>query len=60
MRQALNQLGEAAPSRVQQHVPLEWYARNGQRAEQTRLPKDASNREALARQIGADGYQLLD
>ncbi len=30
------------------------------RAAQTRLPKDASTREALARQIGAGGYQLLD
>jgi transposase len=60
MRQALNQLGETAPTWVQQHVPLEWYARCDLRAEQTRLPKDASKREALARQIGADGYQLLD
>jgi transposase len=32
----------------------------GLRAEQARLPKDASKREALARQIGVDGYQLLD
>jgi transposase len=60
MRQALNQLSETAPTWVQQHVPLEWYARYGLRAEQTRLPKEASKREALARQIGADGYQLLD
>ena len=60
MRQALNQLSETAPTWVQQHVPLEWYARYGLRAEQTRLPKDASTREALARPIGADGDQLLD
>jgi transposase len=60
MRYALNQLSETAPTWVQQHVPLDWYARYGLRAEQTRLPKDASKREALARQIGADGYQLLD
>jgi transposase len=60
VRHALNQLSETAPTWVQQHVPLEWYARYGLRAEQTRLPKDASKREALARQIGADGYQLLD
>lgn len=60
MRRALNQLSETAPTWVQQHVPLEWYARYGLRAEQTRLPKDASRREALARPIGADGYQLLD
>jgi hypothetical protein len=34
--------------------------RYGLRSDQARLPKDASKREALARQIGADGYQLLD
>jgi transposase len=60
MCHALNQLSETAPTWVQQQVPLEWYARYGLRAEQTRLPKAASTREALARQIGADGYQLLD
>jgi hypothetical protein len=49
MRLAPNQLGEAAPSSVQQHVPLEWYARYGQRAEQACLPKDAGKREVLAR-----------
>ena len=48
------------PAWVQQHVPLDWYTRYGLRSDQTRLPKDASKREALARQIGADGYQLLD
>ena len=57
---ALNQLSAADPTWVQQHVPLDWYTRYGLRADQTRLPKDASKREALARQIGADGYQLLD
>jgi len=60
MRHALHQLGETAPTWVQPHAPQAWYARYGLRAEQTRLPKDASTREALAWQIGADGYQLLD
>src|SRR5919108_3696699 len=60
MHYALNQLSEANPTWVQQHVPLEWYARYGLRSDQTRLPKDTSKREALARQIGGDGYQLLD
>jgi len=60
MHYALNQLSAADPTWVQQHVPLDWYPRYGLRADQTRLPKDASKREALARQIGADGYQLLD
>ena len=57
---ALNQLSAAGPAWVQQHVPLDWYARYGLRSDQARLPKEASKREALARQVGADGYQLLD
>jgi transposase len=60
MHYALNQLSNADPTWVQQRVPLEWYARYGLRSDQTRLPKDASKREALTRQIGGDGYQLLD
>src|SRR5438105_401577 len=60
MHAALNQLSAAEPAWVQQHVPPEWYTRSGLRSDQTRLPKDASKRDALARQIGADGYQLLD
>jgi transposase len=59
MHYALNQLSDVAPTWVQQHVPPEWYRRYGLRSDQTRLPKDASKREALARQVGADGYQLL-
>jgi transposase len=57
---ALNQLSAADPAWVQQHVPRDWDTRYGLRADQTRLLKDASKREALARQSGADGYQLLD
>ncbi len=53
-------LSAADPAWVQQHVPLEWYTRYGLRSDQTRLPKDASKREALAMQIGADGFRLLD
>jgi len=60
MHYVLNQLSAADPTWVQQHVPPDWYARYGLRSDQARLPKDASKREALARQVGADGYQLLD
>jgi len=60
MHWALNQLSAADSAWVRQHVPLEWYARYGLRAAGARLPKDASKRDALARQIGVDGYQLLD
>src|SRR5512132_3709171 len=60
MHYALNQLSVAEPVWVQQHGPLDWYTRYGLRADQMRLPKEASKREALARQVGLDGYQLLD
>ncbi len=59
MHLALNQLAGADSAWVQQHIPLDWYARYGLRAEGSRLPKDASKREALAARIGADGYQLM-
>jgi transposase len=59
MHYALNQLSAAVPAWVQQHVLLDWYPRYGLRSDQTRLPKDVSKREALARQVGTDGYQLL-
>jgi Transposase domain (DUF772) len=60
MHGALNQLSDVVPTWVQQHVPPAWYTRYGLRSDQARLPKDASKREALARQVGADGYQLLE
>jgi transposase len=59
MHYALNQLSATAPAWVQQHVPPDWYPRYDLRSDQTRLPKDASKREVLARQVGADGYRLL-
>ena len=60
MHAALNQLSKAAPTWVQQRVSWEWYDRYGLRSDQVRLPKEASKREALARQVGVDGYHLLD
>jgi transposase len=59
MHYALNQPSDLAPAWVRQHVPPTWYTRYGLRSDQARLPKDTSTREALARQVGADGYQLL-
>jgi transposase len=55
MHHALNQLSEAEPAWVRQHVPPAWYDRYGLRADRGRLPKEASKRDALALQIGADG-----
>jgi transposase len=60
MHYALNQLSDVAPAWVRPQVPPAWYTRYGLRSDQARLPKDASRREALARRIGADGFQLLE
>jgi len=60
LRAALNQLSEADATWVRQWAPLEWYEHYGPRAESYRLPKEASKRDALAVQIGADGYALMD
>jgi hypothetical protein len=57
---ALNRLSEADSAWVRQRVPLERYARDGLRAERSRLPKDVSTRDTLTRPIGTDGYQLID
>lgn len=60
LRAALNQLSEADPQWVRGWAPLAWYERYGPRADSYRLPKEASKRDALAIQIGADGYVLMD
>jgi transposase len=60
LRAALNQLSAADAAWVRQHIPGAWYERYGPRAESLRLPKEASQRAALAVQIGAEGYALLD
>jgi transposase len=60
MHLALNRLTAADAEWVRQRVPAEWFERYGLRAEQSRLPKETSKREALAQTIGADGYQLME
>src|SRR5262249_32489245 len=60
LRMTLNQLSAADAAWVRQHIPVAWYERYGPRAASLRLPKEASKRAALAVQIGAEGYALLD
>ena len=60
LRATLNQLSEADPEWVRGWAPIEWYERYGPRAESFRLPKEKSKRDALAVQVGADGYALMD
>lgn len=60
LRAVLNQLSAADAAWGQRHVPVAWDERYGPRAESRRLPKEASKRDALAVQVGTEGYALLD
>lgn len=60
LRSALNSVAELAPTWLKSLAPAEWYDRYSRRFEDSRLPKTASEREALATTIGADGFYLLD
>jgi transposase len=55
MHAALAQLSAADAAWVRQQVPVAWYEHYGPRAAALRLPQDASNREALAVQMGTEG-----
>lgn len=59
MRFALNRLARVAPNWIRTTLPGDWYERYGLRAENARLPKELSQRQALAEQVGQDGYTLL-
>lgn len=59
LRAALNSLAVVVPDWLRAHVPQEWYDRYERRMEDFRIPKAASKREAWARQIGQDGFDLL-
>jgi len=59
LRHALNSLATVAPEWLHAQVPPDWFERYGPRFEQYRLPKSKAQQQALAEQVGADGYQLL-
>lgn len=59
LAQTLHALISVAPDWVRQHVPMAWGDRYGARFDDFRLPKKATERDALALQIGLDGQQLL-
>jgi hypothetical protein len=60
LRAALNATAAAAPDWLRELAPPAWYERYGRRIEDTRLPRGEANREAYARQVGEDGFDLLD
>ena len=59
LRHTLNSLACAAPSWLEAHLQAEWADRYGKRFENWRFPKSKTEQQALAEQIGRDGYQLL-
>jgi transposase len=59
LRAALNSLAVVVPEWLRERVPAAWYERYASRVEDYQLPKEATQRQALAEQIGADGWQLL-
>ncbi len=59
VRAALNSLAVVVPEWLRSQVPADWYERYGTRTEEYRFPKDATKRQALTEQIGADGWWLL-
>jgi transposase len=60
LRAALNSLAVVVPDWLRTWVPVEWYERYATNMGEFRMPKEKSKRQALAEQIGADGFQLLD
>src|SRR4051794_33520913 len=60
LRAALDDLAAAAPDWLRGVARPVWFERYGRRVEDYRLPKRREEREALAIEIGADGFLLLD
>jgi transposase len=58
LRHTLDAVAETAPEWLGAHLPGEWVERYGRPFTEYRLPKRPAEREALARQIGADGATL--
>lgn len=60
LRAALNQIAHDAPGWLRLTAQPEWYVRYGTRIEEHDFPKGKAVRQALAVQIGQDGFTLLD
>ena len=60
LRHALTSLAVAAPDWIRAHARPDWVDRYGPRADDYRLPKGETARQAHAELVGADGYGLLD
>jgi transposase len=59
LRHALNRLALAAPEWLRPQLDPAWVERYGPHFDEYRLPKRDAERQALAAQIGQDGFRLL-
>ncbi|MCB0191914.1 MAG: IS1182 family transposase [Anaerolineae bacterium] len=59
LRQALNELARENPAWLVEQISPDWFELYGPRFEQYRLPKEKKEQQALAEQMGRDGYHLL-
>jgi transposase len=59
LRAALNEVATVAPGWLAKVSMPEWFERYRKRAEQSRLPAGKKAREAMASQVGKDGFALL-
>lgn len=60
LRAALDDLAAVVPDWLRRVAQPVWFKRYGRRIEDYRLPKRQDEREALAIEIGLDGFALLD
>ncbi len=60
LRAALEALAAVAPDWLVARIDADWVARYGARADSYRLPAGQDKRQALARQVGVDGFALLE
>ena len=60
LRAALDDLAAAVPDWLRGVAQPAWFERYGRRVEDYRLPKSQEKRDALALEVGADGFALLD
>jgi transposase len=59
MRRVLDEAAQLAPDWLRAHLKPEWVPRYARRFDGYRLPTSKAQREALAVQIGEDGFYLL-
>jgi transposase len=60
MRAVLNELAAVSPVWLSSIAAPEWFTRYSARIEDTSLPRSEQAREEFARQVGEDGFRLLE